>query len=159
MNPDSSSQRDQCLVEQALARDAEELRMRLHRVHHLLGIVAPAQFLDRHARMAGLEVRVALVVEVVHQAGDAPRLLVGFEPPRIRADGGLDGQHVLAQRVRFGPLAHQLPGLVARRHATSLVRRMAPPYNGGLTTYAGGYHGKRAAWAHQTKNEIRRDRP
>jgi hypothetical protein len=30
---------------------------------------------------------------------------------------------------------------------------MPPPYNRGLTTYSGGYQGKRAAQAHQTKNE------
>ena len=47
--------------------------MRLHGVHDLLGVVAAAQLLDRHARMAGLEVRVALVVHVVHESGDAPR--------------------------------------------------------------------------------------
>ena len=33
---------------------------------------------------------------------------------RVRAHRGLDGEHVLAQRVGLGPLAEQLPGLVAR---------------------------------------------
>ena len=57
----------------------------------------------------------ALVVEVVQQARDAPQLLVLAEAAGVGAHRGLDGQHVLAQRRRFRPLAEEGPGLRARK--------------------------------------------
>ena len=57
----------------------------------------------------------ALVVEVVEQAGEAPQLLVLAEAARVRAHRGLDGQDVLAQGSRLGPLAEEGPGLGARK--------------------------------------------
>ena len=85
------------------------------RIDDVLGIVAPAQLLERVARMPGVEVGIALVVEVVDQAGDRPALLVLAEAPGVGAHGGLDAQQVLAERVRFDPLADEIPGLFTRR--------------------------------------------
>ena len=44
--------------------------------------------------MAVLEVGIALVVEIVQQAGQAPQLDVAVEPRRVGPHRGLDGQHV-----------------------------------------------------------------
>jgi hypothetical protein len=63
--------------------------------------------------MPRLEVRMALVVEVVEEPDEAPLLLVGTEPPRVRAHRRLDRQHVAAQRLRGGPLLDEIPGLLA----------------------------------------------
>ena len=57
--------------------------------------------------------RIALVVEVVEQRDDAPLLLVLAERARVAADGGLDGERVLAQALALGPLGQQRPGRVA----------------------------------------------
>src|SRR5215216_8075508 len=65
--------------------------------------------------MAGLEVGMALVVEVVQEARDAPQLLVLAEAAGVRAHRRLDGQDVLAERRRFGPFAEEGPGLRARK--------------------------------------------
>src|SRR5688572_12112522 len=65
--------------------------------------------------MAGLEVGVPLVIQVVQQSGDPPKLLVLAEPPRVGAHGRLDGQYVLAKRRRLGPLAEEGPGLRTRK--------------------------------------------
>ena len=45
-------------------------------------------------------VRVDLVVEVVHEAGDAPELLVLAPLAGVGAHGRLDGQHVPAAGSR-----------------------------------------------------------
>ena len=74
MNPASSSQREQRLVEQALARHAHVLGVREHGVDHLLRIAARGA--APRPPCAGWPVSrsgIALVVEVVHEAGDAPR--------------------------------------------------------------------------------------
>src|ERR687890_2433016 len=55
--------------------------------------------------------RILLVVHVVQEAGHAPLLLVLAEAARVRPHGGLDGEHVLAQRVALGPPAHKVPGV------------------------------------------------
>ena len=73
------------------------------------------ELLERHPRMAGLEIGIALVVEVVQQTREAPQLLVPAEPAGVRAHGGLDGQDVLAEGRRLGPLAEEGPGLRARK--------------------------------------------
>ena len=73
---------------------------------HDLGRLAAALELGHgHARVAGLEVREALVVHVVQQADDAPQLLVLAVAAGVRAHRGLDGQAVAAQRRRLDPLA------------------------------------------------------
>src|SRR5215218_9662271 len=55
--------------------------------------------------------RMLLVVHVVQQTGHAPLLLVLAEAARVRPHCGLDGEHVLAQRVALGPPAHKVPGV------------------------------------------------
>ena len=56
---------------------------------------------------------VALVVEVVEQPRDRPGLLVLTELHRERAHDRLHGEPVLAQAVRLGVLAEEIPSLVA----------------------------------------------
>src|SRR5918992_4384585 len=93
-----------------------------HGVDQLLRIAALLEQLERLARMAGLEVRVALVVEVVQQPGDRVELLVLAPLARIGAHSGLDAQQVLSQRVALDPFLHQLPGLFTRgRHARQVI--------------------------------------
>src|SRR5262249_2691479 len=57
---------------------------------------------------------VALPVEVVDQACEAPALLVLAVVPRIRAHRGLDRVAVLAQVRVADPLVHERHGLLAR---------------------------------------------
>ena len=59
-----------------LARDAQVGRVAGHGVDQLLRIVQLLEQLQRHARVAGLQVRVLLVVQVVQDAGGGPQLLV-----------------------------------------------------------------------------------
>ena len=115
MKPDSSSTANSVFSIGGVARDAEEVGVRGDRAHELGRVAARLELLQRDPRMAGLEVGMALVVEVVQQPGDAPQLLVLAEAPRVGAHGGLDGQHVLAKRRRLGPLAEEGPGLRARK--------------------------------------------
>jgi hypothetical protein len=49
--------------------------------------------------MAGLEVRMALVVEVVQEPGEPPQLLVLAVLDGVGAHAGLDRKHVAAERV------------------------------------------------------------
>ena len=91
-------------------------------VDQLLRPVELGEQPQRRARVAVLgvvEVGVALVVEVVDEAGDAPELLVAAAVAGVGAHRGLDPQHVLAKRLGFDPLAEQVPGLFSRwlRHA------------------------------------------
>ena len=85
-----------------------------HRVDDLLRIAEPAQLLGAADRMG---VGVALVVEVVEQPGDPPRLeLVALEaehPLAVPGDRGLDRDRVLAQVLALRPLAEERPGVVA----------------------------------------------
>ena len=60
----------------------------------------------------------ALIVEVVQQADDAPRLRVFAELGGVGAHRRLDGQHVLAQRRRLGVLLHQGEGVGAIHQVT-----------------------------------------
>ena len=83
------------------------------RVDHLLGVSALLEFLEHVAGMAGVEVRIALVVEVVDEPGDGPQLLVLAVAARVGPHRRFDREGVLAKRVRLGPLAEQLPGVVA----------------------------------------------
>src|SRR4029077_4911898 len=50
---------------------------------------------------------VALVVEIVEQGDGGPGLFVLVELARVAADGGFDGEHVLAQALARGPLGHE----------------------------------------------------
>src|SRR5215216_4400995 len=65
--------------------------------------------------MAGLEVGMALVVEVVKEPRYAPQLLVLAEAAGVCAHRGLDGEDVLAQGRRLRPLAEEGPRLRARK--------------------------------------------
>ena len=86
----------------------------------LLRIAARAQLVGARERVLVGE---ALVVEVVQQAGGAPRLelVAGLAELvlRVPADGALDRPAVLAQRLGLRPLAQQRPGFVTRRHPQS----------------------------------------
>ena len=73
--------------------------MRGDRAHQLGRVTAGLELPDRVARMAVTEVRIALVVEVVEQAGQAPELGVAVEPRGVGAHRGFDREHVAAQRV------------------------------------------------------------
>src|SRR5918994_506093 len=105
----------QRLLHRRVARHAEEVRVGGDAADQLRRVAARLELLERHARMAGLEVRVALVVEVVEEPREPPQLLVLAELARIRAHGGLDGQDVLAEGRRLGPFAEEGPGLRARK--------------------------------------------
>ena len=91
------------------------------RVQHLLRIAAPAQLLQRHPRVTGLQVGKALEVEVVHQSGHRPELLVLALPACVGAHRRLHAQHVLSERVGGDPLADQLPGVLTRRPGHAVV--------------------------------------
>ena len=82
-------------------------------VDDLLGIAALLELLERVARMARVEVGIALVVEVVDEPGDRVELLVLAEALRVGAHRRLDAERVLAQGLGLGPLAEKLPGLVS----------------------------------------------
>src|SRR5579872_6572095 len=56
---------------------------------------------------------VALVVEVVEEARQAPQLFVLAEFAGIGTHGRLYRQHVPAQALTLGPFRHESPGLVA----------------------------------------------
>ncbi len=68
--------RVQRVLQRRLARDVEAVGVRGDRPHDLGRLAAALELGHGHARVAGLEVREALVVHVVQQADDAPQLLV-----------------------------------------------------------------------------------
>ncbi len=59
----------------------------------------------------------ALVIEIVEQRGDTPKLFIGAGFAGIGANTRFDGEHVFAQALRRGVLAKQFPGVFAGRHA------------------------------------------
>src|SRR4029079_7988740 len=61
--------REQRLLHRGVARDAEEGRVRGDRAHELGRVAARLELSQGDPRMAGLEVRMALVVEVVEDPG------------------------------------------------------------------------------------------
>ena len=81
MNPASSSHANSALSSRVSRGTPMKSACAEHRVDHLLRIAALAQLLDAEPRMPGVEVRVALVVEVVHEPGDRP------QSPRLRRAG------------------------------------------------------------------------
>ena len=78
------------------------------RVDHLLRIAEPFELLQRVAQVPRVEVRVALVVEVVDQPGDRVQLLV-LALAGVGAPSPPPPQQVLAQRVGLDPLASPAP--------------------------------------------------
>src|SRR4029077_5359175 len=79
------------LLQRCVARQAEMLCMREHRLDDLLRIALLAQ--DRGAVLRMLvEGRVHLVVEVVQKRRYAPSLLVPAELARVRSRRRLDGE-------------------------------------------------------------------
>jgi len=79
---------------------------------HDLGIALGGEDLDTAVGMV-LHVGPALIVEVVQEPGQPPKLLVLLPEPRIVAHRRLDCQRVLAQAFLFRVLAEELPGFVA----------------------------------------------
>ena len=65
-------------------------------------------------------VRKSLVIEVVDEPGCSPELHILAKARGIGAHGRLDGQHMLAEGLRLGPLVDQPQGLGAGRfrHST-----------------------------------------
>ncbi len=103
--------REQRLLHRRLARDPHEVGMRSDRADQLRRVTARLELADRVTRVSIAEIRIALVVEVVEQAGQPPELDVAVEPRGVGAHRGLDGQHVPAQRIRLSPFAKEVPGL------------------------------------------------
>ncbi len=58
-------------------------------------------------------VRVALVVEIVEQGGEAPELFVVAEFAGVGANAGFHGEHVFAEGFGLRVFADELPGFVA----------------------------------------------
>ena len=112
---------EQGLLHRRVARDLEVVGVRGDRADHVLGELEPLELGQRVARVAGVKIRIALVVEVVEHPDHAPALGVLAELLRVGAHARLDGEHVAAQALGRRPLAEQRPGLVTRhgqRHAT-----------------------------------------
>ena len=78
-------------------------------------IVARFELLQRVARVAGVRVRIALVIEVMDETGDGPFLLVLSVPLGVGAHRRLDPEHMLSERVGLDPLAHKVPCFNTRR--------------------------------------------
>ena len=106
--------REQRPLQQRVAWQREVLRVRQHRLDHLLWIPLLAE--DRGAVLRMLvERRMQLVVEVVEQGDDAPALLVLAEMPRVPARRRLDGEGVPEERLALRVPRQRLPGLLACR--------------------------------------------
>jgi hypothetical protein len=88
-----------------------------NRVDDQLRVAASTQLLGTEDRV---RIGMALVVEVVQQPRDPPRLeLVPGDAEAMLAvprDGTFNRESVLAQRVTAGPFAEQLPRVVAAWH-------------------------------------------
>src|SRR5215210_939803 len=99
------------LREQRLARHVEIVGVPFYRLQHVLRVAPAGEFPHAdHGVLRG--VGVLLVVHVVQQTRDPPLLLVFAELAGVGPHGGLDGEHVLAQRVTLRPLAEQPPGFL-----------------------------------------------
>ena len=69
-----------------------------------------------------LAIGILLVVEVVDERDEAPRVFVLAPHPRVAAHRGLDGQQMLAQALALHVLGHERPRALARRASASLTR-------------------------------------
>ena len=120
MKPLSSSTAKSVLRDPRLARHPEVGRVPGDRVDQLRRVAALLEQRQRHPRVAGLQVRVLLVVEVVEDAGRRPELLVLAVAPGVGDHRRFDPEHVPPQRLGLGPLAEELPGFVAARRGHRL---------------------------------------
>ena len=57
-----------------------------------------------------------LVVEVVEQRGESPKVFIGARFFGVGANAGFDGEHMFAQAFGLRVFAEKIPGIVARRH-------------------------------------------
>jgi hypothetical protein len=109
------------VFEGRLPNDAGIIGVREDRANDFVGVAVLAQNFRAFRWMPRIGnvfvVGPALVVEIVEQGGDAPKLFIGALFACIGADAGFDRQHVLAEALRVGEFAQQLPGIVACRHA------------------------------------------
>src|SRR5688500_7289885 len=98
------------LLQRRPARDAEVIAMGLYGVHQL---ALEAGLLEDRAAVLRMSFRVALVVEVVKEADDAPGLDVTVVARREMSHHGFDRERVLAQVLGLRVLAEQSPRGVA----------------------------------------------
>jgi hypothetical protein len=115
MNPASSSH-------------AGETGVRENRAPDLLGHAALGQnrlALGGVVRERGMN----LPIEIVQQRRDRPLPLVFAELPRVRQHARLHCQRVLAQPLRFGELAQNVPSLLAIEHPIIIYRWDHPRFN------------------------------
>src|SRR3954465_3117108 len=105
---------EQRLLHHRVARDLQVVRGRGDGADHVVGEPEPLELRERVAGMAGVKIRIALVVEVVQHPDEAPALLVLAELARVRAHARLHGRHMASQALRRCPLAEELPRLVTR---------------------------------------------
>ncbi len=104
-----------------MARDSRIIRVRENRANDLFGVATLAQNFRTFrgmTRVGGVfVVGPAFVIEIVEQRSKAPSLFIGALLARVSSDAGFDGQHVLAQALRFCEFAQQLPGIKTCGHA------------------------------------------
>ena len=105
---------EQGLLHRGLAGNAHEVGVGRDGAHELRRIATRLEFADRVPGVTVREIRIALVVKIVHQSGQSPQLDIPVKPGRVGPHRGLDGEHVAAQRVGFRPLAKEGPGVLAR---------------------------------------------
>src|SRR5262249_37077999 len=103
--------------EEALAGDAGVVAVAEDRLDDVIAVAAGAKLVGAAQRV---RLRVALVVEIVEQAGRAPDLeLVASDPEpalAVPADSRLDRGTVLAGGLRRRPVGREGPGVGAGRH-------------------------------------------
>ena len=104
MKPDSSSTAKSVLASGVSRGTPRKVGVAGHGVDQLLRVAPSARAARARARVAGVEVGVALVVEVVEQPRDRPELLVLAVLARVGAHRRLDAEQVLAQRLGLDPL-------------------------------------------------------
>jgi len=107
-------------IERGFARNAGVIGVGQDGMEHLLGIAAVAQDFcsGRGMAFAGVVLLIgpALVIEIVQQGGQTPKLLIGRGFAGVSAHASLDGQSVFAQIFVLGELAEEIPGVVAGGH-------------------------------------------
>jgi len=116
------------LCERTGARDTGVVAVAEDPLDKLLGVAAAAELLGA---LDGVRLRVALVIEVVEQAGAAPGLeLLARDPEPVLAvprHRRLDSEAVAPQGVRCRPLGEEGPGIGASRHAPRVLDRGCLP--------------------------------